>query len=65
MNLITFAQYARRLGVSEQTARKFKAELPGAVRVGRRIKYAEDAVTEFIRRGGCRPVESPSTNAVA
>jgi len=47
-----------RLGISERTARQFRSELPGAVRVGQRIKYTEDAITEFIRRGGCRPAGS-------
>jgi hypothetical protein len=65
MTLLTLSQVAMRLGISERTVRQFKSELPGAVRVGQRIKYTEDAIAEFIRRGGCRPVESPSTIAVA
>lgn len=65
MNLLTFAQVARLLGVSEKTARQFKSELPGVVLVGRRVKYTEDAIAEFIRRGGCRPAERPSTGTAA
>jgi len=63
MNLLTLSDVARRLGVSEKTARQFKSELPGVVLIGRRVKYTEDAITEFIRRGGCRPVESQSRPA--
>ena len=55
MNLLSLSDVARRLGVSEKTARQFKSELPGVVRVGRRIKYTEDAISDFIRSGGCRP----------
>lgn len=54
MKLLTLTEVARRLGVSEKTARQFKSELPGVVRVGQRVKYTEDAIVEFIRRGGCR-----------
>jgi predicted site-specific integrase-resolvase len=62
VGLLTLAEVARRLGVSEKTARQFKSELPGVVRVNRRVKYTEDAITEFIRRGGCRPV-APNVQA--
>jgi len=58
MRLLTLRDVAKRLGVCELTARRFKSELPGSVRVGRRVKYVESEITEFIRRGGCRPVES-------
>jgi predicted DNA-binding transcriptional regulator AlpA len=57
MNLLTLSQVARRLGVSEKTARQFKSELPGVVLIGRRVKYTENAIIEFIQRGGCRPVD--------
>jgi predicted DNA-binding transcriptional regulator AlpA len=63
MNLLTLSEVGRRLGVSERTVRQFKSELPGAVRIGRRVKYTEEAITEFVRRGGCRPVESPSVGS--
>jgi excisionase family DNA binding protein len=56
MRLLSFKQVAERLGVSEVTLRKIRSELP-TVRVGRRIKYTEDAVVEFIQRGGCRQAE--------
>jgi predicted DNA-binding protein (UPF0251 family) len=65
MNLLSLTEVARRFGVCERTARQFKGQLPGEVRVGRRVKYTEEAITDFIRRGGCRPVESPSTGATA
>jgi hypothetical protein len=55
MNLLTLSEVARRLGVSEKTARQLRSELPGAVRVGQRIKYREDALIGFIERGGCSP----------
>ena len=57
MNLLTLSEVAHRLGVSDKTARQFKAELPGAVRIGQRIKFREDAIIEFVQRGGCRPAE--------
>jgi predicted site-specific integrase-resolvase len=57
MRLLTFTDVARLLGVSLPTARKFRGELPGAVRVSRRIRYREDAIADFIRAGGCRPKE--------
>jgi predicted site-specific integrase-resolvase len=63
MNLLTLSQVARRLGVSEKTARQFKSELPGVVLIGRRVKYTEEAIAEFVRRGGCRPVGSQSQPA--
>lgn len=55
MNLLTLSEVARRLGVSEKTARQIRSELPGAVRIGQRVKYREDSLAEFIGRGGCRP----------
>jgi predicted DNA-binding transcriptional regulator AlpA len=55
VSLLNLNQVAQRLGISEKTLRNFKGELPGAVRVGRRIKYQESDITDFIRRGGCRP----------
>jgi predicted DNA-binding transcriptional regulator AlpA len=55
VSLLTLSQVAQRLGISEKTIRNFKSELPGGVRVGRRIKYLESDISEFIRRGGCRP----------
>ena len=54
MNLIGRAEAARRLNVSERTLRKL--DLPGAVRVGSRTKFREDAIADFIQRGGCRPL---------
>lgn len=60
MNLLSLSQVAQRLGVSEKTARQFKTELPGVVRVGQRVKYREDAIIEFIQSGGCRPAERPA-----
>lgn len=57
MNLLSLSEVARRLGVSDKTARQFKSELPGAVRVGQRVKYTEDAIADFIRRGGCAPAQ--------
>lgn len=55
MRLLTLTEVAEALGVSMPTLRKFKAQLPGAVRVSAstRLRYREDAVQDFIRRGGC------------
>ncbi len=46
MALLTLAEVARRLGISEKTARVVARELP-AVRVGKRNRYPEDAVAVF------------------
>ena len=46
MALLTLAEMARRLGVSEKTARVIAASLP-AVRVGKRNRYPEDAIAAF------------------
>ena len=63
MNLLTLSQVAQRLGISDRTVRHFREQLPGGVRVGRRIKYTEDAIGEFIRRGGCRPTGQRAVEA--
>jgi len=44
--LLTLAETARRLGVSEKTARAIAKDLP-AVRVGKRYRYPADAVAAF------------------
>ncbi|SPE39099.1 Excisionase family DNA binding domain-containing protein [Candidatus Sulfopaludibacter sp. SbA3] len=46
MQLLTLAECARRLGVSEKTARQIAKALP-AVRVGKRYRYPADAVAAF------------------
>jgi hypothetical protein len=56
-NLITFEEVMRKhFKVTVKTGRQFKAQLPGVVRVGKRVKYSELAILEFIRAGGCKPV---------
>lgn len=65
MNLLTLQEVAQRLGVSDKTARQFKSDLPAGVRIGRRIKYTEDSIAEFIRRGGCRPTGQPANTVKA
>jgi len=68
MKLLTLSEVAQRLSVSPQTIRRhFKGQLPGGVRVGRRIKYTEDAIADFIRGGGCLPMEqdAPEVRASA
>lgn len=51
MALLTLAEMARRLGVSEKTARTIAKDLP-AVRVGKRNRYPEGAVAEFAKSTG-------------
>jgi excisionase family DNA binding protein len=46
--LLTLAEVARRLGVSDKTARGIVKDLP-AVRVGKRNRYPADAVAAFGR----------------
>jgi excisionase family DNA binding protein len=48
MALLTLAEVARRLGVSEKTARVIAKGLP-AVRVGKRLRYPADGVDAFAR----------------
>lgn len=53
MRLLSLSQVARQLGLSDPTARKIAPQLPGAVRLNKRIRYREDAILEFIQSGGC------------
>lgn len=48
--LLTMADIARRLGVSQKIAREIAQTLPG-IKVGRRIRYSEEAVTAFVKSG--------------
>jgi hypothetical protein len=53
MRLLTFTQVARDfLNVSLPTARIIRDQLPGAVLVSRRVRYREEAITDFVRQGG-------------
>jgi predicted DNA-binding transcriptional regulator AlpA len=57
MRLLSLQQVMARLGCSGPTARKIRRQLPGqqfpgAVRVGGRLKYREDAIEDFILHGG-------------
>lgn len=51
MSLLTVAQLARTLDISESTAKKIADSLP-RLRVGRRWKFDSDAVARFIENGG-------------
>jgi len=53
MKLLTLTQVAQMLGISDATARKISPELPGAVVLGKRTRYQESAVIEFVQAGGC------------
>lgn len=53
MRLLTLADVTRILGLSEATVRKMANQLPGAVRINRRVRYRADALEAFINRGGC------------
>ena len=57
MRLLTFSDVARRLGISEPTARKFRDQLPGAVRLSKRTRWIEDEIDQFIRRGGLQALD--------
>jgi excisionase family DNA binding protein len=57
MALLTLAEVARRLGVSEKTARLVAKDLP-AVRVGKRNRYPAEAVALFAKT----PTLDPSTS---
>ena len=57
MKTLTLNEVARRLGISAPTARKLN--IP-TVRVGKRDRYLEAALEQFIARGGCRHTEQPA-----
>lgn len=52
MQLLTFSELSRRLGLSPKTLRKMADQLPGRVLINGRPRYREDAVMEFIQAGG-------------
>jgi len=52
MRLLSLCQVARQLGISDPTCRKIAAQLPGAVRISKRVRYREDAILEFVQQGG-------------
>ena len=56
MKTLTLTDAARRIGVSRDTARKLN--LPGAVLIGRRIRYSAEAVDRFIVEGTPRETAS-------
>ncbi len=58
--LLTLAEVARRLGVSEKTARNIARVLP-AVRVGKRNRYPAEAVADFVKTARA---PEPSANSV-
>lgn len=67
MRLLTFPEVAKLLNVSLPTARKFRDQLPGGVRVNQRVRYREDAIVEFVKHGGCQasPIsEGASSRAI-
>ena len=55
--LLTLAEVARRLGLSEKTAREVAKGLPSVV-VGKRKRYPAEAVAEFAKSGNV-----PANNA--
>jgi len=59
-SLLSLPQVAQRLGVSEKTARQISGRLPGACRIGARLKFDERAIAAFIEAGGFGPSESTS-----
>jgi predicted DNA-binding transcriptional regulator AlpA len=54
-------QVLRMLGVTRSTFDKFKANLPGQVMVGARVKFREDVIIEFIESGGFRGMQYPAS----
>jgi excisionase family DNA binding protein len=52
MKLLTLTQVAQMLSISDSTARKLAAELPG-VKLGKRTRYTEASVLAFVQAGGC------------
>lgn len=60
--LLTLAEAARRLGLSEKTARDVLREVP-SVRVGKRFRWNSDAIAEFSKRGSTEEQFAPKSNA--
>lgn len=54
MKLLTLTQVAHLLGISVSTAHKISPELPGAVALGKRIKFRLEAIEQFVRDGGTK-----------
>jgi excisionase family DNA binding protein len=64
MALLTLAEVARRLGVSEKTARVIAKGLP-AVRVGKRLRYPADGVDAFAKAATVGPTGQSDPSALA
>jgi excisionase family DNA binding protein len=60
--LLTLAEVARRLGLSEKTAREVLRDLP-SVRVGKRFRWNSDAVAEFAKSGSGTERSAPESHA--
>lgn len=67
-DVLTVAQLAARLQLSEHGTRNAieRGEIPGVVRIGRRIRISRSAVERWLgdadeapRAGPCRPVQAP------
>ncbi len=54
--LLTLAEVARRLGVSEKMARVLVKDFP-SVSTGKRLRYPESEIAAFVERGGCQPAD--------
>jgi hypothetical protein len=52
MKLLSIPEISRLIGRSDKTVRLYKERLPGAVLIGKRTLYREDAVMKFIEGGG-------------
>ena len=63
MKLLTLTQVAQMLGISDRTARKISADLPGAVVLGKRTRYQESAAVAFVQAGG-GPLLDPAVATV-
>jgi hypothetical protein len=63
MKLLSLTELSRLIGLSDKTLRLYRDRIPGAVVVGKRTLYREEAVLRFIEQGGS--LASPNIHAAA
>lgn len=58
--LLTIEGVARRLGISERTARRWVAQIP-AVKVGKRRQWRSDVIDAALRDAAVPPLTGPAS----
>jgi hypothetical protein len=67
MKLLSIPGVARKIGRSDKWVREHQGQFPGAVVIGRRTLFREDAIDDFLKAGGLLGASAPtdSTSRVA